>query len=277
MVKKDRGIYSRIREHYSNAHHGLFQVALIWGIGVILAIYTTRHLSCAHLNPAVTLAMVASKRMRLKALPVYMIAQFLGAFLAGLILYVLFAPTIVRFESTHNIIRGTELSVQVAKMFGQYYQQTGSPAVVSMPLATGAEAFGTFLLVPMIFTLTEGCNLGRPDNNLAPIFIGLTVTSIIALIAPLTQAGLNPARDLGPRLVAWIFGWGAAAFPDQIGGFFFVYILSPLIGGLAAAYVFTLILEPNMNERYDQCGCAMDTSNSAVSSTAKQTIKGTDR
>lgn len=65
-----------------------------------------------------------------------------------------------------------------------------------------------------IFSLTEGCNLGRPDNNLAPIFIGLTVTSVICLIAPLTQAGLNPARDFGPRIVAWLCGWGQAAFPD---------------------------------------------------------------
>ena len=51
--------------------------------------------------------------------------------------------------------------------------------------------------------LQRGC----PDDALAPVFIGLTVTSIIALIAPLTQAGLNPARDLGPRLVAWLAGW----------------------------------------------------------------------
>jgi len=46
-----------------NAHQGLMQIALVWGIGVTLAIYLTRHLSCAHLNPAVTLAMVVSKRM----------------------------------------------------------------------------------------------------------------------------------------------------------------------------------------------------------------------
>jgi glycerol uptake facilitator protein len=78
------------------------------------------------------------------------------------------------------------------------------------------EAFGTFLLVLMIFALTEGCNVGRPDDALAPVFIGLTVTSIICLMAPLTQAGLNPARDLGPRLVAWLMGWGGRRFPTAI-------------------------------------------------------------
>lgn len=84
-------------------------------------------------------------------------------------------------------------------IFGEFYPNPGFAAVVYLPLAMGAEAFGTFILALMIFALTEGCNVGRPDDALAPVFIGLTVTSIISLVAPLTQAGLNPARDLGPR------------------------------------------------------------------------------
>lgn len=236
-----------------NSHSGLFQIALIWGVGVSLAIYATRHLSCAHLNPAVTLAMVASKRMPLNKMLTYLIAQFFGAFCAGLTLYILFAPSIIAFETAQNIVRGTPDSMKVAKMFGEYYQLPESTAVVSMPLAMGAEAIGTFLLVFMIFSLTEGCNLGRPDDNLAPLFIGLSVSSAICLVAPLTQAGLNPARDFGPRLVAWIFGWGSAAFPDQSGGFFFVYILAPVIGALAAGLLFTGVLEPLMKKTECQC------------------------
>lgn len=236
-----------------NSHSGLFQIALIWGVGVSLAIYATRNLSCAHLNPAVTVAMVASKRMALKKMPVYLIAQFIGAFFAGLMLYFLFNPFIVTLEKAQQIVRGTPESMKVAKMFGEYYQLPGSETVISMPLASGAEAIGTFLLVLMIFSLTEGCNLGRPDDNVAPLFIGLSVSSVICLVAPLTQAGLNPARDFGPRLVAWIFGWGNAAFPDQAGGFFFVYILAPIMGALAAGLLFTRVLEPLMKKSACQC------------------------
>jgi glycerol uptake facilitator protein len=145
-------------------------------------------------------------------------------------------------------------------MFGEYYANSGSTAVVSLPLAMGAEAFGTFLLLIMIFALTEGCNVGRPDNALAPLFIGLTVTSIICLIAPLTQAGLNPARDLGPRMVARIFGWGNAAFPDQVGRFFLVYILSPIAGGTIASLFFVKVIEPAMMHSSVQCGCNIDNS-----------------
>ncbi|MEI8115838.1 MAG: aquaporin, partial [Bacteroidia bacterium] len=172
----------------------------------------------------------------------------------------LFSPSISAFETTHNIIRGTAESVQTAKMFGEYYAVSGSTAVVSLPLAIGAEAFGTFLLLIMIFALTEGCNIGRPHDAMAPLFIGLTVSSIICLIAPLTQAGLNPARDFGPRMVAWMAGWGAAAFPDQSGGFFFVYILGPMIGGILAALFFVYVLEPAMKRSSIRCDCENDKS-----------------
>ena len=145
-----------------DAHHGLMQVALAWGIGVMLAIYLTRHLSCAHLNPAVSLAMVVSGRMRFRKLPGYLAAQFAGAVLAGLALYVLFAPSIAAYENAHHIVRGTAESVRTGMMFGEYYPNPGSAAVVSLPLAMGAEALGTFLLALMIFALTEGCNVGRP-------------------------------------------------------------------------------------------------------------------
>jgi glycerol uptake facilitator protein len=228
------------------AHSGLMQVALAWGIGVALAIYLTRHLSCAHLNPAVSLSMALSGRMPYRKLPVYLSAQFMGAVLAALTLYALFGPSIGAYEVAHGIVRGTAASVRTAMMFGEYYPSPGSTAVVSLPLAMGAEALGTFLLALMIFALTEGCNVGRPDNALAPIFIGLSVTSIICLLAPLTQAGLNPARDLGPRLVAWLMGWGDAAFPDRAGGFIHVYVLAPLIGGALASQFFVRVLEPAM-------------------------------
>ena len=240
------------------AHHGLMQVASAWGIGVTLAIYLTRHLSCAHLNPAVSVAMVAGGRMSAGKLPVYLVAQFFGAILAGLALYLLFEPSIAAYETAHGIVRGTPASVQTAMLFGEYYPCPNGTAVVSLPLAMGAEAFGTFLLVLLVFALTEGCNVGRPDNALAPVFIGLTVTSIICLLAPLTQAGLNPAHDLGPRLVAWVAGWGVAAFPDRVGGFFHVYMLAPALGGVVAALFFVRVLEPAMKQPSVPCDCKKD-------------------
>lgn len=236
-------------------YNSILQIGVAWGFGVMLAIYLTRHLSCAHLNPAVSIAMVISKRMAVRKLPAYLGAQFTGAIIAGLTLYLLFSPSIEAYESAHHIIRGAASSVDTARMFGEFYPNPGGTAIVSMPLAIAAEAFGTFLLLLFIFALTEGCNVGRPSDTMAPVFIGLTVTSIICLIAPLTQAGLNPARDVGPRIVAWLAGWGNAAFPDNSGGFFFVYILGPVIGGSIAAFFFLYMLEPLMKRKSGGCDC----------------------
>lgn len=237
------------------AHQGLFQIAMVWGVGVSLAIYATRHLSCAHLNPAVTVAMVASGRMLARKMPSYLIGQFLGAFVGGLLIYFLFADGISAFEATNGIVRGTPSSMESARMFGEYYISTGNGVLAAMGKAMAVEGIGTFLLVLMIFSLTEGCNLGRPHDHLAPLFIGLTVTSLICLLAPLTQAGFNPARDLGPRLVAILFGWGEAALPDRIGGFFWVYVVGPILGALTAGLFFTKVIEPLMKRGGSECGC----------------------
>ncbi|MDX8394127.1 MAG: MIP/aquaporin family protein [Mariprofundales bacterium] len=232
-----------------SAHSGLLQIALIWGFAVALAIYATRHLSCAHLNPAVSVAMVLGKRMNVRRLPVYLIAQFLGAFIAAGLLYLLFSPSIELYEHTNNIVRGSAASVQTAMMFGEFYPNPGAGSNASVPMLTAflAEAVGTFTLVFLIFSLTEGCNTGRPDDALAPIFIGLTVTLIIAVIAPLTQAGLNPARDISPRLFSFLAGWGDAALPDNNAGLI-VYLIGPMLGAALAAITFTNIIEPLMNK-----------------------------
>jgi glycerol uptake facilitator-like aquaporin len=71
--------------------------------------------------------------------------------------------------------------------------------------------------------------------------IGLGVAIVISIIAPLTQAGLNPARDFGPRLLAYLAGWGPVAIPGPRGGFFAVYIASPLVGSLVGAGAYELL------------------------------------
>lgn len=237
-------------------YSSIFQVGIVWGLGVTLAIFLTRNICCAHLNPAVTVSMVLAGRMKPSIMPGYLAAQFLGAILAGFVLYGLFSASIATYESAHEIVRGTAASVDTARMFGEFYPNPGDAEVstVSLPLAFAAEAFGTFLLVMFIFALTEDCNVGRPSETMQPMFIGLTVSSIIFFIAPLTQAGLNPARDAGPRLVAYLMGWGNAALPDAVGGWLWVYILAPVVGGCLAAMFFKYVVEPEM-KRHNSCGC----------------------
>ena len=241
-----------------SSHVGLFQVAAVWGIGVTLAIYATRHLSCAHLNPAVSIAMVVGGRMSIRKLPVYLVAQFFGAFIAAAVLYALFSGSIAQYETINNIVRGMPGSNRTAMIFGEFYPNPGAgiSASVSTINAFFAEAVGTFPLISLIFSLTEGCNVGRPDDSLTPLFIGLTVTVIISIIAPLTQAGLNPARDLSPRLFAYLAGWGNAALPDSNYGFLTVYVFGPITGGILSSLMVTKLIKPLINNKEkSHCDC----------------------
>ncbi|MGC8659705.1 MAG: MIP/aquaporin family protein, partial [Desulfomonilaceae bacterium] len=241
------------------AFGGLVQVALIWGIAVILAIYATRHLSCAHLNPAVSVGMTLIGRMEPRLLPWYMGSQLLGGIAAGVLMLAIFHVSISGYETAHAIIRGTPASLKTAMLFGEYYPNPGvhlNWLKVSMANAMLAEGFGTFLLVMMIFSLTEGCNVGRPNDGASPVFIGGTVTVLIAIFAPLTQAGFNPARDFGPRIVAYFAGWERIAIPGPDWGFLWVYIAAPMVGGFVASVIWSFVVEPLMRKRLVQAACS---------------------
>ena len=80
---------------------------------------------------------------------------------------------------------------------------------------------------------------------MAPFFIGFTVAALISLFAPITQAGWNPARDFGPRIVAALAGWGEIAIPGPEGGFW-VYILGPLVGAPIGALIYKLVIETGL-------------------------------
>lgn len=242
-----------------SAHTGLFQIAVLWGTAVALAIYATRNISCAHLNPAVSIAMVVANRMSVKKIPHYLSGQFSGAFLAAMVIYALFSSSITNYEAVHGIVRGSSESIKTAMMFGEYYPNPGFTAVASVNTVNAflAEFIGTFALVFMVFSLTEGCNTGRPDETFSPLFIGGSVTVIISVIAPLTQAGLNPARDLSPRLFSYLAGWGHAAFQNDNYGFLAVYVLAPICGGVLSALLFRKVIEPLMliKNSSDNCDC----------------------
>ena len=193
---------------------GLWQVAAVWGFGVTLAIYATAAVSGAHLNPAVTLALALFRPddfPRRRVLP-YWAAQIVGAVLAGAVVLVVFGPFIDRFNAMHGLVRGGPGSEASAMIFGEYFPNpamfgtdAAAHALVSPLAAFGVEALGTAVLVFMILALTDRKNGAAPGAS-TPLFIGFTVALLISLFAPITQAGWNPARDFGPRIVAFLAG-----------------------------------------------------------------------
>jgi glycerol uptake facilitator protein len=110
----------------TGAQVGLWQVAVVWAIGVSLAIYASASLSGAHLNPAITVATVVYDRFPIARGVVYIFAQLGGAIVASIVLYALFGEAILEFERRHGLLRGGPGSELSAMVFGEYFP---NPAV----------------------------------------------------------------------------------------------------------------------------------------------------
>jgi len=206
---------------------GLFQIASVWIIAVTVAICTTASISGAHLNPAISIAFAMVRPCKSfnwkKVLP-YSMSQVLGAILGGWLNLVLYGSSIAAFEAKHGIIRGTASGIASAKCFGEYFVFP-----VTTKVAFLAESIGTAILAFVIFALTHPKN-DTVKSGFVPPLIGLTVGGLISVLAPLTQAGFNPARDFGPRIVAWFAGWKTVAFRSS-----WLYIVAPIVGAIFGA------------------------------------------
>ncbi|HEX5104675.1 MAG TPA: MIP/aquaporin family protein [Pirellulaceae bacterium] len=249
----------------TGAQSGLWQVAIVWGMAVMFAVYAVGAVSGAHINPAITVAFAVWGRFPWGKVVPYIVAQLGGAMLAASALFVIYGPNLAAKEREKGITRGQLGSIVTAMCYGEYYPNPAPIAAlpekwsdsawaeyatrVTFTQAFVAEVLGTAVLAFMVFAVSDGKNAGAPPSYLAPVFIGLTVAALISIIAPLTQACLNPARDFGPRLFAFIAGWQEAAIPGPNGhGIFTVYIAAPILGGILGGGLYDWLIKPAFGE-----------------------------
>jgi len=233
----------------TGAQVGIFQVAIIWGLGIALAIHLTASLSGAHLNPAVTLSLAAWRGFPKQRIVPYILCQMLGSILASAVLYLIFANALTVFELRNGITRGQPGSEASAMIFGEYFPNPAgrplalAPALVGQLGAFFTEAVGTAILLMVILGVTDEQNANR-TGILTATAIGLTITMLISLFGPLTMACFNPARDLGPRLFSSMAGWGTVPFTANGWGWLTVYVVAPILGGFLGGAVYTCLLKP---------------------------------
>lgn len=238
-----------------NAQTGIWQVAIVWGMGVTLAVYTVGGISGAHINPAITVALATWGKFPWREVPAFVGSQLAGAFLAAAALFFFYGPQLAEREAAKGIQRAEAGGFLTAMCYGEFYPNpapiasTPEPFVpadwekmsrrVTHAIAFSAEVLATAVLALVVFALTDPRNEGGPPTRLAPLFIGLTVALLISIIGPLTQCCLNPARDFGPRLFTYVAGWGSQAIPGPNGiGMFTVYILAPTLGAVAGGGIY---------------------------------------
>jgi MIP family channel proteins len=202
-------------------------VGLVHAFALMLVIAALAGVCGAHFNPAVTVGMLTTRRIALGDACAYIVMQLVGAVLAVLVVKAL-------MNSTGNAIN-----------FGAPKVATGKFLDGSAVKGMVAEAAGTFFLMWAIMATAVN---PRGNRSWAPLVIGATLGLAVMCIAPLTGAGLNPARAFGPALFG---GFGPA------GDWLLAFAIGPIVGAVAAAHLYSaVVLAPQ--ERLAQVETAGD-------------------
>lgn len=186
---------------------GLLGVALAFGLTVVTMAYAIGHISGCHLNPAVTVGLWAGGRFDARDIPLYVIAQVLGAIVAAFLLFYIASGSPAYDLATNGL---------AANGFGE-----GSPGGYDIWSGVLIEIVLTAFFLWIIMGSTDG----RAPAGFAPIAIGLALTLIHLISIPVTNTSVNPARSTGPALVVgglalqqlWLF-WVAPLIGGAIGG-----------------------------------------------------------
>ena len=194
----------------------LVPVAFAHGLAIAMLVFATAHLSGGHINPAVTFGAIITGKIDLPQGVLYIAAQLGGAILGALLLVA--------------VLAGVDMGDGMGSL-GDHRLATGVPALGGADVAQWqgliVEIVLTFVLVFVVFSAAMD---PRGAGNIAPLAIGLAVLVDYFIGAPLTGASMNPARTLGPALIA--NSWGSE---------FWIYWVGPLVGGGLAALVYTYI------------------------------------
>ncbi|WP_273857665.1 MIP/aquaporin family protein [Photobacterium sp. GSS17] len=217
----------------TGAEFGQWEISIMWGLGVAIAIYCTAGVSGAHINPAVTIALAMFHGFdKRKVLP-YIAAQMLGAFFTAALIYSLYGNLFTNFETANGIVRGTEASLATAGIFSTYPN-----AALSFSGAFAVEFVITAVLMFAILAIGDEKN-GAPRGAMGPLLIGILIAVIGGSLGPLTGFAMNPARDFGPKFFAFLAGWGDVALT---GGkdipYFIVPFVAPILGACAGAWLY---------------------------------------
>ena len=193
----------------------LSTISFAFAFAIFAAVYSVGHISGCHINPAVTIALAATKKVDWSTAAAYIGAQLVGAVLGALLTLV--------------VLSGNNPATFGLGSVGY------NPATSGMLVAVAAEAIGTAVLV---FTVFGSAVDGRAPAGFAGIIIGFIVYGIIILVGPITGAALNPARQVGPLLVEGVIGY--TKFADHLSQLF-VYLVGPVVGGLVGAFLYEYV------------------------------------
>uniref|UniRef100_A0A452TIA5 Aquaporin-3 n=2 Tax=Ursus maritimus TaxID=29073 RepID=A0A452TIA5_URSMA len=213
-------------------HGGFLTINLAFGFAVTLGILVAGPVSGAHLNPAVTFALCFLAREPWIKLPVYALAQTLGAFLGAGIVFGLYYDAIWAFAKNELVVSGPN---GTAGIFATY-----PSGHLDMVNGFFDQFIGTASLIVCVLAIVDPYNNPVP-RGLEAFTVGLVVLVIGTSMGFNSGYAVNPARDFGPRLFTAIAGWGSEVFTTGH-HWWWVPIVSPLLGSIAGVFVYQLMI-----------------------------------
>lgn len=224
-----------------------------WCLAVVFGIYVAGGVTGAHLNPAVTLAFAVRRKFAWgKVLP-YMASQLVGAFAGAALVYGVYGAAIGAFDTAS---KGTGPNGHTLASFSIFATFPAPYYGGNMWGPLFDQIVGTMFLVMLVVAVVDARNLAVAAN-LGPFVIGLAVAAIGMSFGANAGYAINPARDLGPRLFAWLAGWGNLAVPgngDWYAGYMWVPIVGPLIGGVVGVLLYDLFIGDVLHARAHKAG-----------------------
>lgn len=220
-----------------------------WALAVALAVYVAGGVSGAHINPAVTLAFAVRRKFAWNKVIPYMVAQVVGAFVGAALVYLVYFNAIDAYNKAAGATRSGTGGLTTFSIFATFPAKyfNGNP---TGPLID--QIVGTAFLVMFVVAIIDLRNTAV-KANLGPFMIGLAVAAIGMSFGANAGYAINPARDLGPRLFAWVAGWGNVAMPGTVGGsfswYFWVPIVGPLLGGVIGVLIYDLFIGDILHAR----------------------------
>lgn len=229
-----------------------------WALAVAMGVYVAGGVSGAHLNPAVTLAFAVRRKFPWRKVVPYVVAQVVGAFVGAALVYLVYFQAIDAFNAASHTARSAPGGLATYSIFATFPAPYYDGNLLG-PLTD--QVVGTALLVLLIAALVDARNLAV-KANLGPFVIGLAVAAIGMSFGANAGYAINPARDFGPRLFAWLAGWGDLALPGTLDGsyawYFWVPIVGPLIGGVVGILLYDLFVGDVLHARRLAAGDAAE-------------------
>jgi glycerol uptake facilitator protein len=215
------GVVAAVLLNHSKAQNsGWIVITWGWGMAVMVAAYSVGQFSGAHLNPAVTLGLWINGNIDGGDVPQYLIGEFVGAAVGATLVFLAYYQ---HFAATED--PGLKLAVF----------STG-PAIRNTGWNLITEIIGTMVLVLGVLAITDPGNKGVGTAQLGPLLVGLLVLGIGLSLGGPTGYAINPARDLGPRIMHAILPIPGKGPSDW--GYSWIPVVGPLIGGAVGALVF---------------------------------------